>query len=59
MPWVTDANQEVFQQFNGQSIPLTVLYNQNGDVIYKHVGYLPGDEIELEKEVKIALGIKN
>ncbi len=57
-PIVTDADQEIFQQFNGQSIPFTVLYNQNGDVIYKHVGYLPGDEIELEKEVKIALGIK-
>jgi cytochrome c biogenesis protein CcmG, thiol:disulfide interchange protein DsbE len=58
-PIVTDASQEIFQQFNGQSIPLTILYNKKGEVIYKHVGYLPGDEIELEKEIKIALGIDN
>lgn len=57
-PVVTDANQEIFQQFNGQSIPLNVLYNKEGKVIYTHVGYLPGDEIELEEEVKSALGIK-
>jgi cytochrome c biogenesis protein CcmG, thiol:disulfide interchange protein DsbE len=58
-PIVTDANQEIFQQFNGQSIPLTILYNRKGEVIYTHVGYLPGDEIELEEEIKIALGIDN
>ena len=41
-PIVTDPNQEIFQQFNGQSIPLNVLYNQKGEVVYTHIGYLPG-----------------
>ena len=58
-PIVTDPNQEIFQQFNGQSIPLNVLYNQNGEVVYTHVGYLPGDEIKLEEEIKNVLGIEN
>lgn len=58
-PIVTDPNQEIFQQFNGQSIPLNVLYNQKGEVVYTHVGYLPGDEIKLEEEIRKVLGIEN
>ena len=56
-PIALDPDQEIFQQFNGQSIPLSVLYNNQGEVVYKHVGYLPGDEIELEEEIKNVLGI--
>jgi len=58
-PIVTDPNQEIFQQFNGQSIPLSILFNTDGKVSYSHVGYLPGDEIKMEEEVKKILGIKN
>jgi len=58
-PIITDANQEIFQQFNGQSIPLSVLYNNEGEVVYTHVGYLPGDEAELESEIQKVLGIQN
>lgn len=58
-PIVTDPSQEIFQQFNGQSIPLSVLFGKDGKVVYSHVGYLPGDEIKLEGEVKKILGIKN
>ncbi len=58
-PIALDPDQEIFQQFNGQSIPLSVLYNSKGEVVYKHVGYLPGDEIELEENIKNVLGIEN
>ena len=58
-PIALDPDKEIFQQFNGQSIPLSVLYNSDGEVVYKHVGYLPGDEIELEENIKNVLGIKN
>lgn len=58
-PIALDPDQEIFQQFNGQSIPLSVLYNSKGEVVYKHVGYLPGDEVELEENIKIVLGIEN
>lgn len=58
-PIALDPNTEIFQQFNGQSIPLSILYNENGEVVYKHVGYLPGDELKLEKEIQNVLGIKN
>ena len=57
-PIITDPNQEIFQIFNGQSIPLSVLYGTGGEVLYSHVGYLPGDEVELEEEVKKAMDNK-
>ncbi len=50
-PIVTDSNQEIFQMFNGQSIPLTVLFNKDGKIVYKHTGYLPGDEKKIEVEL--------
>ncbi len=58
-PIALDPNTDIFQQFNGQSIPLSILYNKEGKVVYKHVGYLPGDEIELENRIKTLLGIEN
>ncbi len=50
-PIVTDPNQEIFQIFNGQSIPLTVLFNKSGEIVYRHTGYLPGDEKKIEAEL--------
>ncbi len=58
-PVVTDLDQELFQQFNGQSIPLTILIDKNGFIHSQHIGYLPGDEIKLEKEIKQLLDVKN
>lgn len=57
-PVITDPNQEIFQKFNGQSIPLNVLFDKNGNVVFIHIGYLPGDEVALEKEIKTVLEIK-
>lgn len=51
-PIITDPNQEIFQMFNGQSIPLTVLFNKKGEIVYRHTGYLPGDEKKIETELK-------
>jgi peroxiredoxin len=56
-PVATDLNQELFQVFNGQSIPLTILFDKNGEVNSRHIGYLPGDEKLLENKIKKLLGI--
>lgn len=47
-----DPNSQLLQKFNGQSIPYSLLINEEGEIIYKNVGYLPGDEIKLEKEIQ-------
>ena len=56
-PVAIDPNSQLLQKFNGQSIPYSLLINEEGKIVYKNVGYLPGDEIELEKEIqKLLLG---
>ena len=55
-PIALDPDKELFEIFNGQVIPYSVLYNKEGRVIYKHTGYLPGDEIKIEEAIKEALG---
>ena len=51
-----DPNQELFNMFNGQLIPLTILYDNEGNVVYQNTGYLPGDEFKIEEAVKKVLG---
>ena len=51
-----DPNSELFNLFNGQVLPLNILYDKKHNVVYRHTGYLPGDEIELEKEIQKVLG---
>lgn len=50
-----DPNKEISEQFNVQAIPLSLLINRQGRIVYRHSGYLPGDEHELEEEIKKAL----
>ena len=51
-PVAIDPNGQLLQKFNGQSIPYSLLINEEGKIVYKNVGYLPGDEIKLEKEIQ-------
>jgi len=52
-----DPNKEYSELFNLQSIPFSILYDKTGNAVYKHTGYLPGDEFEIEKEIVKALEI--
>lgn len=38
--------------FNFQTIPQTFLVDQEGNIVYHHNGYIPGDEYELEDKIK-------
>lgn len=53
---LSDANQVLQTVLNFQSIPQTFLVIRNGDVVYEHTGYLPGDEYNLEEKIKAAAG---
>ena len=50
-----DPNKELFEMFNGQVVPLTLLYDKSGKVVYQNTGYLPGDEFKLEEAIKKVL----
>lgn len=47
-----DANREFQQTANVTSVPHTILLDQNGHIVFEHVGYNPGDELELEEQIK-------
>ena len=52
---LSDANQVLRNALNFQTIPQTFLLDQEGNIVYTHSGYVPGDEYELEEKIK-ALG---
>lgn len=49
-PVLLDANGKVMKELKGQNPPYTLIVTQD-DVVYRHSGYRPGDEKELEKVV--------
>lgn len=42
---------EMQTAFNFQTIPQTILIDQEGNIVYRHNGYQEGDEIELEEKI--------
>ena len=56
-PVVMDGSQDVFRKLQGKgSIPYVVVLDAEGNIRYRHTGYRPGDEKELERVVLELLG---
>jgi len=49
---LSDVNQELQQALNFQVVPQTFVLDKEGNIVYDHSGYVPGDEFELEDKVK-------
>jgi thiol-disulfide isomerase/thioredoxin len=47
-----DGNASLQQILNFSSIPQSYLLDQNGNIIYAHSGYSPGDEFQIEEKIK-------
>ena len=47
-----DTNGEAKRRLKAWATPYTVLFDSDGSKAYAHVGYRPGDEKELAKQVK-------
>ena len=54
-PVVLDPNGQLLQRFNGQAIPYSVMLDSTGGVLHTMVGYLPGDEEEIEQKIRSLL----
>ena len=50
-----DSSKENFRLVNGVSIPYTILVNTDGKILYRHSGYVPGDEKILREKIQMAL----
>ena len=49
---LVDKNQDMLRALNFQTIPQTFVVDNTGKIIYSHNGYTPGDEYELEDQLK-------
>jgi peroxiredoxin len=49
---LVDSKQELQQALNFQAIPQTFLVDTEGNILFQHEGYTPGDEYELEEIIK-------
>ena len=54
---ILDPNQQIFKKMNASIMPTDILIGKDGDVLWRHYGYLPGDEKYIEAEIRNALGI--
>lgn len=48
---LSDVNEDLKKAMNFQTVPQTFVVDQNGEIVYSHSGYTPGDEIELEEVI--------
>ena len=48
---MSDPKSLFFRKTGGQICPYLILVDDTGNIINKHIGYNPGDEIKLEGEI--------
>ncbi|MBS1552747.1 MAG: TlpA family protein disulfide reductase [Bacteroidetes bacterium] len=51
-PVVLDPDKSVFESYSGLGIPYSLLISKDRKIISKHLGYVTGDEIKIESEIK-------
>jgi len=49
---LSDADETLKTSLGFQTVPMTFLLDQGGNIVYEHSGYAIGDEIELENKIK-------
>jgi cytochrome c biogenesis protein CcmG/thiol:disulfide interchange protein DsbE len=51
-PVLYDTNNDVARIYYAQAIPSSVIIDKNGRIVYTHLGYMKGDEIEVNNKIK-------
>ena len=46
-----DPKSLFFRKVGGKICPYLIMVDKDGNMINKHIGYNPGDEVRLEKEI--------
>ena len=55
---LSDPKAELFRKMGGKVMPFVIIADSTGKIIKRHVGYNPGDEKELEKDILHLLAIQ-
>ena len=53
---LSDVKQELQKALNFQTVPQTFVLDLEGNIVFSHTGYVPGDEYELEDVIKKLAG---
>lgn len=48
---LSDPKSALFRKSGGKVMPFTVLIDSDGNIVKRRMGYNPGDEIDIEKDV--------
>jgi cytochrome c biogenesis protein CcmG/thiol:disulfide interchange protein DsbE len=54
-PVIFDLDKKIFEDYSGVGIPYSLIIDKNKNIIAKHLGYITGDEVKIEKEIEDAL----
>ena len=54
---LSDPKAELFRKMGAKVMPFVIIADSTGEIINRHVGYNPGDEKELEKEILHLLAV--
>lgn len=54
-PVVLDLDKHIFEDYSGIGLPYSLIINSDKKIISKHLGYITGDEVKIEQEIKDAL----
>jgi thiol-disulfide isomerase/thioredoxin len=54
---LSDPRAELFRKMGGKVMPFVIIADSTGEITNRHVGYNPGDEKQLEKEILHLLAI--
>ncbi|MDX1373839.1 MAG: TlpA disulfide reductase family protein [Nitrososphaeraceae archaeon] len=51
-PVLLDTNSDVARLYYAQAVPFSVLIDKAGQIVYTHLGYMRGDEVNVKKKVE-------
>ncbi len=54
-----DTNGDVLRKYGLLGTPYTYVLNARGEILYKHFGYRPGDEVSLREEIEKAFAAED
>lgn len=54
-PVVLDTDEQIFEAYQGNGHPFSVIIGTDGTIKARHLGYVPGDEVKFEEEIKANL----
>ena len=50
-----DPNQQISKKLNGQIMPSLILVRSDASIVWRHQGFMPGEEKEIQQQIELLL----